>query len=128
MTELPTPRRILIVDDHADLRKLIRLTLLGTDYEVFEATSGDEALRRLRDVQPDLIILDVMMPGDLNGYQVCSRVKADPALRHITVILVTARAQAADLQKGEAAGADRYLIKPFSPMQLLDLVSEALGT
>ncbi|WP_412030276.1 response regulator [Deinococcus yunweiensis] len=127
MTNLPTFRRILIVDDHADLRKLIRLTLLGTDYELFEAASGDEAMLRIQEVQPDLVILDVMMPGELNGYQVCARVKADPKLRHTLVILLTARAQAADLEKGEAAGADRYLIKPFSPMQLLDMVSDALN-
>lgn len=121
------PKKILIVDDHADLRKLIRITLLGTDHALSEAATGDEAMVRIREDRPDLVILDVMMPGDLNGYQVCSRIKNDPELRGTTVILVTARAQAADIEQGEAAGADMYLIKPFSPMQLLEKVTTALG-
>lgn len=121
------PKKILIVDDHADLRKLIRITLLGNAYELHEASTGDEAMILLPDLRPDLVILDVMMPGHLNGYQVCERIKADPELQGITVILVTARAQHTDIEEGMAAGADLYLIKPFSPMELLDKVATALG-
>jgi len=118
---------ILIADDHADLRKLIRMTLLGGPFTVIEAEDGVQALAGARRHRPDLIILDVMMPGELDGYQVCAAVKADPALRHVPVILVTARAQRADLQAGQEAGADAYLIKPFSPMELLERVTATLG-
>lgn len=121
-------RTILIADDHADLRKLIRMTLLGGPFTVIEAEDGVQALVGARRHRPDLIILDVMMPGELDGYQVCAAVKADPALRHVPVILVTARAQRADLQAGQEAGADAYLIKPFSPMELLERVTATLGT
>ncbi|MCD0161336.1 response regulator [Deinococcus sp. 14RED07] len=120
-------RTILIADDHADLRKLIRMTLLGGPFTVLEAEDGVQALADARARRPDLIILDVMMPGELDGYQVCAAVKADPALRDVPVILVTARAQRADLQAGQEAGADAYLIKPFSPMELLERVTAMLG-
>lgn len=120
------PKKILIVDDHADLRKLIRLTLLGSDYQLQEAASGDEALERTREWRPDLLILDVMMPGSLNGFQVCETLKADPDLRGTAVMLVTARAQKSDLQEGAAVGADVYLVKPFSPMELLERVGTLL--
>ena len=120
-------RTILIADDHADLRKLIRMTLLGGPFTVLEAEDGLQALAGARARRPDLIILDVMMPGELDGYQVCAAVKADPALRAVPVILVTARAQRADLQAGQEAGADAYLIKPFSPMELLERVTAMLG-
>lgn len=120
-------RTILIADDHADLRKLIRMTLLGGPFTVLEAEDGLQALAGARARRPDLIILDVMMPGELDGYQVCAAVKADPALRDVPVILVTARAQRADLQAGQEAGADAYLIKPFSPMELLERVTAMLG-
>ncbi|GAA5448072.1 phosphate regulon transcriptional regulatory protein PhoB [Deinococcus depolymerans] len=119
---------ILIADDHADLRKLIRMTLLGGPFSVMEAEDGPQALAAARARRPDLIILDVMMPGGLDGYQVCAQVKADPTLRDVPVILVTARAQRADLQAGQDAGADAYLVKPFSPMELLERVTAMLGT
>jgi CheY-like chemotaxis protein len=73
-------------------------------------------------VNPHLMLLDVMMPGLLDGYQVCQRIKQDPALKHIKVIMLTARGQASDLEMGESAGADAYLVKPFSPLELIDRV------
>ncbi len=75
-----------------------------------------------RAVKPHLMLLDVMMPGLLDGYQVCKRIKQDPNLRHIKVIMLTARGQASDLEMGEAAGADAYLVKPFSPLELIERV------
>lgn len=112
-------RKILIVDDQADLRKLIRLTLLGQGYELMEASDGEEAVRRTREWRPDLLILDVMMPGALDGFGVCEVLRADPALRGTLIMMVTARAQQSDLRQGESAGADAYLVKPFSPAELL---------
>lgn len=119
---------ILIADDHADLRKLIRMTLLGGPFTVTEAEDGAQALAAARAQRPDLIILDVMMPGALDGYGVCAAVKADPGLQDVPVVLVTARAQRADLLAGQQAGADAYLVKPFSPTELLERVTALLGT
>lgn len=121
--------RILIVDDQPDIRKLIKLTLQHLDdAELFEADSGDEGLRMAIDIKPDLMLLDVMMPGSLDGYQVCEKVKKNPQLGARTkVILLTARAQKEDLEQGAKAGSDAYLTKAFSPLKLLDLVDDMLG-
>jgi two-component system, OmpR family, phosphate regulon response regulator PhoB len=118
----PSDVKILIVDDQADLRKLIRLTLQPANFQVFEAITGQEALERAAEIVPDLVLLDVMMPGDLNGYGVCRALKSLPQFAQTKVILLTARGQEADLELGRVAGADDYLVKPFSPTQLLNLV------
>jgi CheY-like chemotaxis protein len=121
--------RILIVDDQPDIRKLISLTLQHLDdAEVYEADNGSEGWRLAQDLKPDLMLLDVMMPGELDGYQVCAKVKRDPELGPRTkVILLTARAQKEDLEQGQKAGSDAYLTKAFSPLKLLDLVDSMLG-
>lgn len=121
--------RILIVDDQPDIRKLIKLTLQHLDdAELFEAENGTEGLRMALDVKPDLMLLDVMMPGALDGYQVCEKVKKDPLLGGKTkVILLTARAQKEDQEQGARVGSDAYLTKAFSPLKLLDLVDSLLG-
>ncbi len=118
----PSDVKILIVDDQADLRKLIRLTLQPANFQVFEAITGQEALERAAEILPNLVLLDVMMPGDLNGYGVCRTLKAQAQFAQTKVILLTARGQEADLELGRVAGADDYLVKPFSPTQLLNLV------
>lgn len=76
--------------------------------------------------KPDLMLLDVMMPGEFDGLQVCQRIKADPALAHIKVVLLTARGQARDLDAGQSVGADEYLVKPFSPLQLIDTIERLM--
>ena len=121
--------RILLVDDQADIRKLIRLTLQHLDdAEVHEADNGGDGWRLAQDIKPDLMLLDVMMPGELDGYQVCAKVKSDPLLAGQTkVILLTARAQKEDEEQGRKAGADAYLTKAFSPLKLLDLMDNMLG-
>lgn len=120
--------RILIVDDQPDIRKLIKLTLQHLDdAEIHEAENGSEGWRLAKDLKPDLMLLDVMMPGELDGYQVCAKVKRDPQLgTHTKVILLTARAQKEDLEQGQKAGSDAYLTKAFSPLKLLDLVDSML--
>jgi len=114
--------RILITEDQPDICKLIRMTLEFGDFEIHEAHDGETGLSMARAVKPHLMLLDVMMPGLLDGYQVCKRIKQDPALCHIKVIMLTARGQASDLEMGEAAGADAYLVKPFSPLELIERV------
>ncbi|MDB5818145.1 MAG: response regulator receiver protein [Rhizobacter sp.] len=122
---MPTSR-ILIVEDQADIRKLIRLTLSSRHWETFEASSGEEGLEQIRSLRPDLVLLDVMMPGLLDGFDVCERVRKDPELSGIPVVLLTAHGQASDIERGKLVGANGYLTKPFSPLKLIDMVSSML--
>ncbi len=124
---MPAQRlKVLVVDDHIDLRRLMRLTLEIEGHEVFEAGTGVEALEVAAREVPDVVALDIMMPGELQGLEVCRRLRADPSLAGIHVILVSARQQQTDIEAGKAAGADYYLGKPFSPRKLAELV-EASG-
>lgn len=118
--------RVLIVEDQADIRKLIRMTLEFEAYEIHEAGDGASGLRLARAVRPDLVLLDVMMPGELDGLQVCQRLKQDSVTKHIKVVLLTARGQARDREAGQHAGADEYLVKPFSPLQLIETIERLL--
>lgn len=120
-------KRILIVDDHGELRKLVRLTLQYGDFELHEASNGERALQLVNAINPDLVLLDVMMPGGLDGYQVCEKIKESPQLQGIKVILLTARGQKADLEEGKRVKADRYMLKPFSPLELIETVDSILG-
>ena len=119
-------QRILIVDDQPDIRRLVRMTLELTDSELHEAVDSADALAAVHALQPDLVLLDVMMPGAFDGYQVCARIKQDPALARTRVVLLTARGQAGDIEAGRAVGADGYLIKPFSPLELIEQVEAFL--
>ena len=118
--------RVLIVEDQADIRKLIRMTLEFEPYKIFEAPDGVTGLRMASEIQPEVMLLDVMMPGELDGLQVCRAVRADPRLWGMRVLLLSARGQARDRQAGEQAGADEYLIKPFSPLQLIETIERQL--
>ena len=109
--------KVLLVDDHSDIRRLIRITL-GKDFEVLEAEDGMTGLEIARKQKPDLVVLDVMMPGEMDGLQVLDAIKADPTLAQTRVIMVTARGQARDYEDGMQRGADAYFIKPFSPLEL----------
>jgi two-component system, OmpR family, phosphate regulon response regulator PhoB len=118
--------RVLIVEDQTDIRKLIRMTLEFEDFEIHEASDGALGLSMARAIKPDIVLLDVMMPGELDGLQVCHHIKQDPATRHIKVVLLTARGQARDREAGKEAGADEYLVKPFSPLQLIETIERLL--
>ena len=121
-------KKILIVEDQPDIRKLIRMTLEFEDYEIHEAADGAFGLRMASAVGPDLVLLDVMMPGELDGLQVCQRIKSDPKLAGLKVVLLTARGQARDRDAGQLAGADDYLVKPFSPLQLIETIERLVAT
>ena len=120
-------KKILIVEDQPDIRKLIRMTLEFEDYEIHEAADGAFGLLMASAVGPDLVLLDVMMPGELDGLQVCQRIKSDPRLAHIKVVLLTARGQARDREAGQQSGADDYLVKPFSPRQLIETIERLVA-
>lgn len=117
---------ILVVEDQADIRKLIRMTLDFGEFEVHEAENGMSGLRMAEGIRPDLVLLDVMMPGELDGFQVCKRIKNDVALAHTKVVMLTARGQKTDLEAGKLANADHYLTKPFSPLELIDILETLL--
>jgi two-component system, OmpR family, phosphate regulon response regulator PhoB len=119
-------KRILIVEDQADIRKLISMTLAFEQYEIQEAPDGVLGFRAACDSAPDLMLLDVMMPGEMDGLQVCRRIKSDPKLKRIKVVLLTARGQVRDQEDGRQVGADEYLVKPFSPLQLIDVIERLL--
>lgn len=117
-------KKILIVDDHADIRRLIRMTLEFEDYAIEEAADGESALRAAQAMQPDLVLLDVMMPGPVNGLEVCRRLRAGTTTSAPRVIMLSARGQASDREAGLQAGADTYLVKPFSPLQLINCIAQ----
>jgi DNA-binding response OmpR family regulator len=99
---------------------------LPSEYDVSQAMDGEEAIKVAEEIIPDLILLDVNMPG-LNGFEVLRRVKQIPSLAHTKVVMVTARSDEADRFLGTSLGADEYLTKPFSPLKLLQRVTELLG-
>ena len=117
-------KKILIVEDHADIRRLIRMTLEFDDYEILEADNGEAGLAMVDMHAPDLILLDVMMPGKLNGLEVCRRIKSQP--NPPRVLLLTARGRSEDLEAGMQAGAEAYLVKPFSPLQMIENINRQL--
>lgn len=119
--------RILIVDDHAEIRKLLRVTLEVGNFEVHEAESGKGALAMVARVKPRIVLMDIMMPGAIDGLQACRLIKDNPDLAGIKVVMLTARGQQIDIDQGKVAGADHYLVKPFSPLQLIDMVNELVG-
>ena len=117
---------VLVCDDEPVLRMLVRATLEQGNYTVLEASDGEEALARTHAEQPDLILLDMMMPGR-SGSDVLRALRADAATAKTPVIMLTARAQASDREAMSLAGADHYLTKPFSPVGLAALVEQVLG-
>lgn len=118
--------RILVCDNEDVLRDLVRASLGGNGYDLVEARDGDEALALARDATPDLILLDMMMPGR-SGLDVLAELRADPELAETRIVMLTARTQAADREAAAEAGADRFLTKPFSPLQLAALVEDMLS-
>jgi CheY-like chemotaxis protein len=114
--------RVLVVDDSPDIRQLITVNLELEGFEVRPASDGAEALEVLRAWRPDAMTLDVQMPG-LDGFSTLERLRADPSYADLPVVMVTARTQSSDRERGSALGADGYLTKPFEPSELVSLVA-----
>lgn len=115
-------QKLLIVDDHEALRELLKMTLEFSDFDLLEAMDGRQALSVIEQDLPDVVILDIMMPGDIDGIEVCRLIKTNPDTAHIKVILLSAKGQREDIRTGGDAGADAYFVKPFSPMSLLESI------
>jgi CheY-like chemotaxis protein len=123
--DVQVPRAVLIADDESSMRLLVHATIESDDYLVLEAADGAEAWAMIQEQRPSLVLLDVQMPGR-SGLDLLRSVRADPSLRGTRVILLTSKAQEGDVEAGLIAGADFYLTKPFSPLDLLTRVEEAL--
>jgi two-component system, cell cycle response regulator DivK len=119
-------KRILVVEDQPDNRKIIRDVFARTGYEIIEAENGEEALAAIAKVRPDLILMDIQLPI-MDGYTATRRIKADPALRSIPIIAVTSYALSGEEKKAREAGCDDYIPKPYSPRELLAKVRQYLS-
>ena len=120
------PHRILVVDDEPALLRLMEFVLAKQGHTMLTATNGEDALNMVRSQRPDLVVLDIMMPK-LDGYQVAEAIRADDDLKHTPIIMLSAKAQEEDIERGVAAGVDRYVTKPFSPDELSTIVSGYLA-
>ena len=119
-------KRILVVEDQEDNRQILRDLLGSAGYKIIEAENGEEALAAVAKQRPDLILMDIQLPV-MDGYEATRRLKADPALKTIPIIVVTSDALSGDEGKARAAGCDAYVTKPYSPRQLLAKVKEFLS-
>lgn len=120
-------KKILIVDDQQKVRELVEVTLSDEDYQMFMATTGQEAVDMAKAKRPDVIIMDVMMPGEFDGFEAARIIKANPETKNCKVIMLTAKGQDVDRQRGMEVGADDYFSKPFDPLELITKVEEVLG-
>lgn len=125
-TPSPTPpSKILIADDNEQNRELLEAYLGGTDYEIEMSFDGVSTLEKVKTFQPDIVLLDIMMPK-LSGYEVCQRMKADPATHDIPILMVTALNEMGDIEKAVAAGCDDFLTKPVNRLELTTRVRSLL--
>jgi len=121
----PSRRTVIIADDEPSVRLLVQVTIGADDFNVVEASDGDETWSLIQELEPSLVLLDVHMPGR-TGLDVLSAIRSDASLAHTKVIMLSASASAADMAAALASGADFYLTKPFSPRDLLSRLDEAL--
>jgi len=120
-------KKILIVDDQEEIRRLVDITLKVENYQILQAESGEEAIEIVKAEKPDLIIMDIMMPGGIDGLEATRILKNDPETKECLIIMLTAKGQSYEREEGLAAGADDYFAKPFSPLVLIKKVEELIG-
>ena len=118
--------KILIAEDEPDIRELVAFMLRFAGYEVVAASNGEEAVQAATRDVPDLVLMDVRMPR-MTGYDACKLMKADPALHDVPVVFLSAKGQESEIQSGLEAGAEEYLLKPFSPDELTNRVQAILS-
>lgn len=117
--------KILTIEDHGDIRRLIAMTLEFEGHTVIEVPNGEDGLSAARSKKPDAILLDVMMPG-MDGAEVCKMLKMDAATKHIPVIMISAVSDENKVEECMQAGAYAYIVKPFKPLELLDLIEKSV--
>lgn len=120
-------KKILVVDDCAEVRELLEKTLARGGYETLCAGSGQDALRAVREHKPDLVLMDIMMPGDFNGTETTRMLKSDPETEYTKVVMLTGKEGTRVITDALDAGADGFFAKPFSPLDLLRKIEELLG-
>jgi two-component system, OmpR family, phosphate regulon response regulator PhoB len=121
-------KKILIAEDNENIRELISVTFTGlSGYDVMEVDSAEKAVEATKTYKPDLVLMDVMMPGPIDGIEATRIIKNDSDTSGIVIIVLTAKGQKQDIEVGNAAGADDYIIKPFSPVELIRRVESALA-
>ena len=120
-------KKILIVDDQIEVRELVEITLRSRDYKIFQAKNAREAFETVKTEKPDLVIMDIMMPGEMDGLEATRLLKENPQTKDSKIIMLTAKGQTTDLDEGLKAGADGYFTKPFSPLDLIRKVEEVIG-
>ncbi len=120
-------RMVLVVDDEPYILRAISFVLQREGFHVATASDGDEALLKIRQHRPALVFLDIMLPHK-NGYEVCAAVKEDPELAKTHVVMLSAKGQQIDRERGLLGGADEYMTKPFSPREIADYVRHVLGS
>lgn len=120
-------KKILVVDDQPTIRELVEATLRGEKYQIFQEASGEAAVETAKSEKPDLIILDVMMPDGMDGLETTRTIRSNETTKKSIIILLSAKGQDEDIEKGKKAGADDYFAKPFSPLDLINKVEEILG-
>lgn len=118
-------KKVLVVDDEVPLVMLLKDSLELSGYEVDTAYNGEEAVAKIKQNKPDLILLDIRMPK-MDGWEVCKWVKNNPETKHIPVVMLSAYDQRSDIEKGASLGAERYLIKPYDPTNLLKVLDEVM--
>jgi len=119
-------KRILIIEDEPYMVELLKTRLEANNYEVIVAYDGMEGWRKARNEHPDLILLDIMLPG-MDGFKICKLLKHDIRYRNVPIIMLTARANKEDMMMGKEAGADAYIAKPFDSKLLIQKIEELLG-
>jgi DNA-binding response OmpR family regulator len=119
-------KKVLVIDDDPTVQRLAEYVLKKSGYEVLTAANGIEGLRKVKTEKPQLVILDVMLPG-MDGFEVCDRLRKDPETAHIPVLMMSAKAQTSDDDTARNVGADEYLVKPASPSEMLRRVARLLG-
>lgn len=117
--------KILVVDDEKGIREIVKRVLTSKNFKVFTSPNGKDALETLREISPDLVILDVNMPL-MNGYQVCREIRKDPLYKKLPVIILTVNDGVKDQLKGYESGSDEYMPKPFSPIELVQRINKLL--
>jgi two-component system, OmpR family, phosphate regulon response regulator PhoB len=119
-------KKILIVDDREEIRDLVERTLRRRDCEILKAESGEEAIAVAKAEIPDLIMMDIMMPGSIDGLEATRIIKSNPETEKCKIIILTAKSQPVDMKKADEVGADSYFVKPFSPLELMRKVDDML--